>query len=218
MRELQEYVDSLFRHQRLTPEVKDLKEEILSNMAAKRADLLAQGVEKAEATRTAMESLSSVEGLIDGNQLTDLDRYRTECLQTALRNGIFFWIGTMPLLFTGYGLFCYLGMAVTAVLGIWYFIQMKCQSGSMAFVSREAGERRRRWVWILWGAFFLVAAGTMAALTFGGNLWFGVPPRLDGPYQLANLVSRFYLPLLTIFLPLTVGAFPKLLAKCEVRK
>ena len=38
MIDLQKYVDGLFRHQRLTPEVKDLKEEILSNMIAKRDD------------------------------------------------------------------------------------------------------------------------------------------------------------------------------------
>ena len=29
MTDLQKYVDSLFRHQQLTPEIKDLKEEIL---------------------------------------------------------------------------------------------------------------------------------------------------------------------------------------------
>ena len=44
MIDLQKYVDGLFRHQRLTPEVKDLKEEILSNMIAKRDDLIAQGL------------------------------------------------------------------------------------------------------------------------------------------------------------------------------
>ena len=40
MIDLQKYVDGLFRHQRLTPEVKDLKEEILSNMIAKRDDMI----------------------------------------------------------------------------------------------------------------------------------------------------------------------------------
>lgn len=34
MIEIKEYVDGLFRNQHLTPEVKDLKEEILSNMLA----------------------------------------------------------------------------------------------------------------------------------------------------------------------------------------
>ena len=50
MIDLQKYVDGLFRHQRLTPEVKDLKEEILSNMIAKRDDLIAQGLSAEKAT------------------------------------------------------------------------------------------------------------------------------------------------------------------------
>ena len=42
MKDLREYVEELFRNQRLTPEVKDLKEEILSNMIAKRTKILRQ--------------------------------------------------------------------------------------------------------------------------------------------------------------------------------
>lgn len=40
---------------------------------------------------------------------------------------------------------------------------------------------------MIWGVFFLVAAGTMAALTFGSDIWFGRPLNISGPYQLANL-------------------------------
>ena len=72
MIDLQKYVDGLFRHQRLTPEVQDLKEEILSNMIAKRDDLLAQGLSAENATEKAKESLSAIDYLIDGNQLTML--------------------------------------------------------------------------------------------------------------------------------------------------
>ena len=53
MIDLQKFVDGLFRHQRLTPEVKDLKEEILSNMIAKRDDLIAQGLSAEKATEKA---------------------------------------------------------------------------------------------------------------------------------------------------------------------
>lgn len=74
MTDLQKYVDGLFRHQPLTPEVKDLKEEILSNMLAKQDDLIAQGWDAEAATEKAKESLSAVDSLIDGNQLTDLKK------------------------------------------------------------------------------------------------------------------------------------------------
>ena len=36
MTDLQKYVDSLFRHQQLTPEIKDLKEEILLSFVPKK--------------------------------------------------------------------------------------------------------------------------------------------------------------------------------------
>ena len=74
MTDLQKYVDGLFRHQPLTPEVKDLKEEILSNMLAKQDDLIAQGWDAEAAAEKAKESLSAVDSLIDGNQLTDLQK------------------------------------------------------------------------------------------------------------------------------------------------
>ncbi len=52
---LTEYVETLFQHQHLTPEVKDLKEEILSNMIAKRDDLIAQGMDEEIATAKAKD-------------------------------------------------------------------------------------------------------------------------------------------------------------------
>ena len=61
--------------------------------------------------------------------------------------------------------------------------------------------------------FFLVVAGTMAALTFGSNIWFGRPLNISGPYQLANIAIRFYLPLLTIAIPITIDNFSKILLK-----
>ena len=100
MTELKEYVDGLFRHQYLTPELKDLKEEILSNMTAKRDDLLEQGIDAELAAEMAKKSLTSIDSLVDGNQLTDLGKYRFECAQTLLLHCILFWIFSLPLLLT----------------------------------------------------------------------------------------------------------------------
>ena len=90
MIDLQKYVDGLFRHQRLTPEVKDLKEEILSNMIAKRDDLIAQGLSAEKATEKAKESLSAIDYLIDGNQLTDVGKYHLECCKHYCSTVLFF--------------------------------------------------------------------------------------------------------------------------------
>lgn len=213
MIDLQKYVDELFRHQRLTPEVQDLKEEILSNMLAKRDDLITQGLSEESATEKAKESLSDIDYLIDGKQLTDIGRYHLECIQAILLNCIIFWIFSLPLLFTRYVLFSYMGLILVILSGCAYIFRKEKRENTVTFLSITASERRSKIAWRIWGVFFLVVAGTMAALTFGSNIWFGRPLNISGPYQLANIAIRFYLPLLTIAIPITIDNFSKILLK-----
>lgn len=217
MNELPNYVDELFRHQHLTSEIKELKEEILSNMVAKRDDLIAQGMSEAAATQKVKESLASIDGLVEANQLTYIDYYYTECLQTALLNCIIFWICSLPLLFTKYALFSNLGFLATSILGILYLTKKKQQTNVVAFMSISASLQHRKKIWIIWSLFFLVYIGMMAALTFGSDIWFGRKINISGPYQMANLATRFYFPLLTVVLPITIGSFTKILIKNEKR-
>ena len=214
MTEIKDYVDGLFRHQHLTPEVKDLKEEILSNMLAKRDDLIAQGLDADSATKRAKESLPAIDDLIDGNQLTDIGKYHWECAQTLLLNSILFWILTLPLLFTGYAAFSYMGLILVILFGCICLWRKSKNTGSLVFLSVTASEQRKKIAWILWALFFLVAAGTMAALTFGSDIWFGRPLNIRGPYQMAHIAVRFYMPLLTIIIPITFSNFSKNLQKC----
>lgn len=211
MEPLQKYVDGLFRRQHLTAEVIELKEEILSNMIAKRDDLMAQGMSADAATQTAMESLPSIDGLLEGTQLTRINRYHTECLQNVLLNCTVFWICSMPLLFTSYVPFSYAGLLATAIFGVLYLISKSRKTDKVTFMSVPASRKRGKTIWIVWGLFFLVAVGMMAAVTFGSNLWFGRPVNITGPYQMANLAVRFYVPLLTIVIPITVSGFTKVL-------
>ncbi len=215
MIDLQKYVDGLFRHRRLTPEVKDLKEEILSNMLAKRDDLIAQGLSAERATEKAKESLSEVDYLIDGNQLTDVSKYHLECMQTLLLNCIVFWIFSLPLLFTCYAPTGYIGLLCVIISGCIYISQKDKKENVIAFLSISASEHRRKIAWIIWCVFFLVAVGTMTALTFGSDIWFGRPLNITGPYQMANIAVRFYLPLLTIIIPITISSFSGILLKCR---
>lgn len=212
MTDLQNYVDGLFRHQPATPETEDLKEEIVSNMMAKRDDLIAQGMDAERATQKAKESLSAVDFLIDGNQLTDVGKYHLECMQTVLLNCVLFWIFSLPLLLIGPAFLCWTGLALVLASGCVYLWRKHHPAESVAFLSVTASERRKNMVWAVWGLFFLVAAGTMAAVTFGSNLWFGRPVTISGPYELANVAVRFYVPLLTVFIPITFGSFSKILS------
>ncbi len=213
MMDLKDYVDELFRHQHLTPEVRDLKEEILSNMTAKMNDLIAQGMEADIAAKKAKESLSAIDCLIDGNQRTDISKYRLECTQTVLLNCIIFWIFSLPLLFTHFATFSYLGLLLTISFAIVYLLQTKQQTEVVAFLSVTTSERRKKIAWIVWGLFFVVCNGTMAALTFGSDLLSGRPLDISGPYQMADIAVRFYMPLLTILIPITFSSFTKLLLK-----
>lgn len=213
MTNLQSYVDGLFRHQPLTPEIQDLKEEIVSNMMAKRDDLMAQGMDAESATQKAKESLPAVDFLIDGNQLTDVGTYRLECMQSVLLNCTLFWIFSLPLLFVGPAFLSYVGVVLVLAAGCAYAWMKYHPVNGVAVLSVTASERRRKLVWVIWGLFFLVLAGMMAAVTFGSNLWFGRPVSISGPYEMAGIVMRFYLPLLTIFVPLTFGSFSRLLTK-----
>lgn len=213
MTDLQNYVDGLFRHQPLTPEIQDLKEEIVSNMMAKRDDLMAQGMDAESATQKAKESLPAVDFLIDGNQLTDVGTYRMECMQSVLLNCVLFWIFSLPLLFVGPAFLSYVGGIFVLAAGCAYAWMKYHPVNGVAVLSVTASERRRKLVWVIWGLFFLVSAGMMAAVTFGSNLWFGRPVSISGPYEMASIAMRFYLPLLTIFVPLTFGSFSRLLTK-----
>ncbi len=213
MTDLQKYVDGLFRHQQTTPEIKELKEEIVSNMIAKRDDLIAHGMDIESATEKAKQSLSAVDFLIDGNQLTNVSKYHLECIQTVLLNCVVFWLLSMPLLVKMYSFVCHIGLALVIVSGCIYILRKRQAGSAAAFLSVTASKRRRNIAWIVWGLFFFVAVGIMAALTFGSDIWFGRPLNISGPYQMANIAVRFYLPLLTIIIPITFSSFSKILFK-----
>lgn len=71
MNELRDYVDSLFIGHRKTAQTRDLKEEIYGNLEARKADLISLGTSEAKAMEQAKNSITSIEGLIDGNKEVD---------------------------------------------------------------------------------------------------------------------------------------------------
>lgn len=65
MNELRMYVEHLFEGRVLTPENIELKEEIYGNLVARYEDLLADGVDEAEALRRTKDSMASVDDVLD---------------------------------------------------------------------------------------------------------------------------------------------------------
>lgn len=73
MNELRMYVEHLFEGRVLTPENIELKEEIYGNLVARYEDLLADGVDEAEALRRTKDSMASVDDVLDGDASDDDD-------------------------------------------------------------------------------------------------------------------------------------------------
>lgn len=213
MDELNKYVEAFFRHQRLTPEMEDLKEEVLSNMIAKRDDLISQGMDEETVTKRATESIPAVEPLIGDNQLTDVGKYRLDCMQAMLLNCTLFWILSLPMLFTGFWAFSYLGLLLTLGSGAFYLWKRKQPSEKMSYLSVLASRRRKKAVWMVWGLFFSVSVLVLATAAFGSDIWFGRPVHISGPGEFTSIVARVYLPLLTVFVPITFGNFTDILLK-----
>lgn len=216
MNELERHVEKLFRHQPDTPETRELREEILSNLQAKREDLLAQGMDERSATETAKRDILSVDNLIDDQQPTNVERYRMACAQTVWLHCILFWIGTLPLLFTGYGWLGALGLGLSILSGVGYLLFWLIHPAEQEIRSLAAARQRKTIAWRIWGIFYIVAALSVAAVTFGSNLWYGTPVTIEGPYQWAVMASRLYVPLLTVLIPLTVSRFAALLPQYRV--
>lgn len=216
MNELERHVEKLFRHQPDTPETRELREEILSNLQAKREDLLAQGMDERSATEAAKRDILSVDNLIDDQQPTNVERYRMACAQTVWLSCILFWIGTLPLLFTGYGWLGALGLGLSILSGVGYLLFWLIHPAEQEIRSLAAARQRKTIAWRIWGIFYIVAALSVAAVTFGSNLWYGTPVTIEGPYQWAVMASRLYVPLLTVLIPLTVSRFAALLPQYRV--
>lgn len=219
MEELQKYVDSLFKHQRKSEQAEELKEEILSNMIAKKNDLMSQGIDEKEAIKEVENGLLSVEGLVDDNQLTDMRKYHLECSYTVFLNSILFWIFTLPLLFMNNNILVFIGLLMTVIsVGIYlYRLKFSKEKENYAFLSLTENKKRKKTVWTIWSIFFVVVAAAILGVLFASDIWFGRPVEITGPYELAKILVLFYIPLLTIFIPLTIDKCSNILIKCERR-
>lgn len=222
MDELEKYVEDLFAHQPNTSANRDLKAEILSNMRAQKADLLAEGMDEAQALQTVKAGMPSLAGLAEDTVTVYVDRYRSDCLQAAVLSSVVFWLLSLPAqllnLDTFRGAFWKLGMLATIVFGAAYLIQKcwvqgHCKQDRVAQRSMERSRKEVRWAWILWGLAAALFVGCEFLLRFGSNIWFHRPIHItiDGPYQLALYLMPLYLLLLTVLVPLTMAQFPKYL-------
>lgn len=218
MNELEKYVDSLFTAHKKDPSVQELKNEIYSNLEARKQDLLLQGMDEKSAIHKAKESITNVEGLIESNRLIYVNRFKKECWQSILLHLTIVWILSIPLII--FQRFSWLNMTLLIAVicvGIVYVIKKSVDLEKVGFVNLESYQKRKRIAWILWGIFYGVYSLFLTALFFGSNLWFSRPISINGPYALAQITVQYYVPLLTISIPMVISDLLKILLKNEAR-
>ncbi|AIQ13127.1 permease prefix domain 1-containing protein [Paenibacillus durus] len=221
MKHLQNYVDQLFKEHKDNKQTRELKDEILSNLEAKVADLTANGMDYTQAVKVATENIDSVELLIDGNTRVYTNRYRIEFLQVALLYFLIAWVITIPLRLVGMGILLnfFLLIVVFAVGILFFVLNSKKEShywGKTSIYNINTVMRYRKIAWLIWGLFVTVSILGNTAVEFGSNIWFGRAINITGPYQFAVLVIRYVLPFVSIIIPLLFPAALKLIRKYEV--
>ena len=222
MNELSDYVNLLFSGYKKTAQMKDLKEEIYGNLEARKADLISLGTSEAEAIEQAKNSITSIEGLIDGNKEIYIYQFRRELLQWALIYLISACIVMIPMLMVNIGTpLSTLGFLITIITGIKYARYSgkshRDHLNDRTYLNLTHFERIRKLFWIFWAAFALVYTAATTALYFGSNIWFSRKVSISGPYQLAYIVILYSMPFFSIIIPLVVNRIPQLILKYEVQ-
>ncbi len=223
MNHLQIYVDQLFKGHKDNKQTRELKDEILSNLEAKVADLTANGTEYTQAVQIATQNINSVDILIDGNKMVYINKFRIELMQAALLYVLIAWIISMPLSVMGIGMLLnFLLLIVVVAIGIIYLaLHVKKESqylGKTSFFNIQNVMRYRKMAWLIWGLFILVSVLGNTAILFGSDIWFSRTISITGPYQFAIIATKYALPVLSILIPLLFNTSLKLIQKHEVNE
>jgi len=214
MSELKSYVNGLFAKYK-NSQTDELKAEILSNLEAKKADLIESGLDEETAIQKAKNSITSVAHLIDGNREVFINQYRLDCLQQALIYLAVAWIVTIPFMVVGSFVNLYLLCAVI-VVGIVYLCKRADKREKRGYLNVRYYNKIKQIVWLFWAIFFIISILALTGMYFGSNLWFSRPIKIDGPYNFALMLARYFTPLVTIVLPLSINSLPKYIIKNEV--
>lgn len=218
MDRLKNHVNKLFSGYEENQQVGELKEEILSNLAAKVADLESEGVEHKEAVTVAIQSIERVDHLLDDEIEVFANKFKVELVQLALLYSIIAWILTMPAIIMGMGvLINYSLLAVVFALGMIFLVLNGRKEASfinkVSLYSIKSTQRYRKTAWCIWWLFIGIVILSITAVHFGSNLWFWRPVAIDGPYQHAVLAITYLLPFVSVIIPMLFSKSVALIQK-----
>lgn len=219
MNDLKDHVNYIFRKYKNNDEIMDFKEEILSNLESKKTDLMSHGMEEKTAILQAKKSINSIDNLIESNKYVYENAFKLECMQTVLLFVIIAWIATIPLIvFRGVSIINIILLLASVIIGIsfWTNYSKKLENEKQEYINIESYMLLSKKAWIIWGIFIVISIFSISAVNFASNIWFSYPVNIIGPYDLGKILIKYYLPLLTILIPIAIGRFPKILLNNEV--
>jgi len=221
MENLKSYVDQLFIKYGHSLEINELKEEILSNLTAKKADLMANGLDEVTALIRAKESITSVDNLIDSNLNIYKHQFKFEILQRGLIYFMIAWIILIPCSISRTGIIInQLILWSIIIAGVIYIMTRTRKDSptwnSTSYISINKLKRYSKYSWIIWSIFIGLSILKTTGIHFASKIWYHRSIAIDGPYQLASLIIEYAVPLVTIIIPLLLHGLPKLAMKYEV--
>ena len=220
MSDMKKHVDHMFRKYPSTKKNMELREEMIANLEARKADLVAGGMKESEAAALAKSSLQSVEGLIDGNRPVYIVPWLTETLQWLLIYLLIAWILIIPFELVNVGgtvslLLIESLAAAFIVYAVLYIIRRKSPAAKVTYIYEPAAARWVKLAWGIWGLCMVVQAAVLTAALFGSNIWFRRPITFEGPYLFALSAAQYAAPFASVVIPLIISKGFRLLKKYE---
>ncbi|WP_315121195.1 permease prefix domain 1-containing protein [uncultured Clostridium sp.] len=220
MKDLEKYVDGLFANYKKTKDIEDLREEILSNLEARIKDNMDSGLDYKEAYDEAVKNIESIDMFIDDNKEIYINKFKRELAQIGVLYALIGWIFTIPLRLIFRSMINNIFMIALICIGIIYLFMIYKKDdeylSKTSIIDMHDINTLKRYTWIIWGIFMSLMTLVNFALRFASNVWFSRPVRIDGPYQFAMIVGSFFIPLLSIVIPLFINRACKLINEYEV--
>ncbi|WP_225743537.1 permease prefix domain 1-containing protein [Marinilactibacillus sp. Marseille-P9653] len=220
MNTIEEHIELLFKPYKKNKLMRELKEEVYSNLLARKEDLLLEGYSEEAAVRNTIAHIDSVDHLIEENKKVDWNSFLANLLQSMTLYSVIIWILTLPLsLFPDHLLLNYLFMMLSFISGIIYIVYLrkaKNGDGKIKFMNIKRTEKLKIITWQLWFGFIVISLLSVTGIYFASHLWFSRPISISGPYQFGEVALRYLTPFSTVIIPLTIHKAANLIAESEV--
>ncbi|MGM7683446.1 permease prefix domain 1-containing protein [Cytobacillus sp. Hm23] len=221
MNDLEKHVNRLFKGYVESAQIRELKDEILSNLEAKVTDLTNDGIAYHQAVKLATQNIDSIQMLIGDHKDVFTNKYKTEMLQYGLLYVIISWIVTIPMSIVGMGKLLSTVLLISLfIIGILFllFSSMKDEAfiNKVSRFNLKSAFLYKKIVWNIWILFIVVCSISTIGMQFGSDIWIGRSIDINGPYQFMILVISLVLPVISIIIPLLFSKAVKLIQKYEV--